>query len=251
MLGASHPDESMALQAFASLFEHPIPNVEPVPVNLLGLMQRKRFVHTNMSRAWPGDANSPSYEMRRAAELTEQLKESGFDVLIDLHSIGEGGKRAAAINPKTGVSPLVLGHLREFGVENIVTSDFGVEAYFPNSLVLEIPSEEVAENGVEFIRDFLDNLANNSEQLRAETKEFSWFEYVRGLHASSMHPDELTLDEWNQIGAFARLPKRVETRLESDIPLHPMGCRKIPNENNFWADLYTPTAVPDSTHWPK
>lgn len=251
VLGASHPDEARALEVFASLLEHPIPNVETTTVNLLGLMKGKRFVHTNMSRAFPGDANSESYEERRAAKLMAELEASDFNVLIDLHSIGAGGKRTAAISLDTGVSPIVRGHLQKFGVRNIVTTGFGLESYFPNSFTLEIPSEEVAENGVGFVRDFLDDLANNPGETQAECKDFTWFEFVRGLHVSSMHPDELTQDEWGQIEAFARLPERIEARLESEIPLHPMGCRRIPNENGFWADLFTPIAIPDATHWPK
>ena len=250
----THPDETKALEAGKSLATHPIRNVYPVAANLWAMQEGVRLIDINMADAYPGSRNSPHYEERRAVEVLEEVGARSPDAVIDLHGIS-GGKKHAVFNPALGVSPAILGALREFGVEDIVLCDFGLCSYVYNSCSVEISSEEVAAYGIGFVREFFANLANNPNPSPARVTDFSWFKYSQvgggGLHESVIHPNDFTAEERAAYGSFLPLPPRVQQLLGSPVTLYAQNDLRLPNDQGYFTDLFEMTTAPDDSNWPR
>lgn len=256
VLGAEHPDEEEATKVVESLIKDPIINVTGMLVNLLGLKRGVRFVDVNMVYAYAtADPRSDNYEERRAAEVLENIKEDNPDALVSLHNPGLGEVRFAIIDPKRGVTAEVLGILREFGIRYVIAVDFGIPAHRSNSVVIEIPKKEIRVNGIGFVRQFIDNLANRSDLPVASATDFEWFAYsaIRGggLHKDDIHPAELSQEEKDSIREFERAPRIIEERLGSAEPLYLTSSGKTPNQAGFWSEILVSIETPDTSHWPR
>lgn len=255
VLGAEHPDEEEATRAVESLIEDPIPNASGMLVNLLGLEMGVRFVDINMASAYArANPNSGRYEERRAAEVLSEIEADNPDVLVTLHNPGAGNVRFAAIDPRRGVTQEVLGMLREFGIRHLVAVDFGVMPHCSNSVLIEIPKKEIRVNGVGFVRQFVDDLANRPVLPTASVTDFEWFTHTEirggGLHQDDIHPDELSQSDRESIVEFGRAPQVIEKRLGSTEPLYLTSALRPPNQAGYWSELVVRIEAPDSSHWP-
>lgn len=256
MLGAEHPDEEEATEIVESLIKDPVPNVEAMLVNLLALTKGVRFVDVNMTPAYDqADPNSDKYEVRRAAEVLAKIEEGSPDVVVSLHNPGAGSVRFAAIDPRRGVTPEVLGMLREFGIRYLIAVQFGVMAHYTNSVLIEIPKKEIRVNGAGFVRQFVDDLANRSDLPTASATDFEWFTHSEirggGLHQDDIHPGELSQAERDSIVEFRRAPRIIEERLGSSEPLYLTSNIRTPNQAGFWSEIVVKIETPDTSHWPR
>lgn len=254
-MGAEHPDEEEATTAVESLITDPIPNVEAMLVNLLGLAEGKRVVDVNMTPAYnQANPHSDKYEERRAAEVLARIEEDNPDVVVSLHNPGVGRVRFAVIDPRRGVTPEVLGMLREFNIRHLIAAQFGIMAHRTNSVLIEVPKKEIRVNGVGVVRQFIDDLANRGELPTASAADFEWFAHSEirggGLHKDDIHPDELSQAERDSIAEFEQAPRIIQERLRSDVPLYLTSNVKTPNQAGFWSEIVVKIATPDSNHWP-
>lgn len=255
VLGAEHPDEKGATMVAESLIIDPIPNVEAMLVNLRGLAEGVRVVDVNMTPAYnQADPNSDKYEVRRAAEVLAKIENDNPDVVVSLHNPGNGSVRFAVIDPRRGVTPEVLGMLHEFGIRYVIAGQFGIMAHRTNSVLIEIPKKEIRVNGVGFVRQFVDDLANRSNLPTASATDFEWFAHSKirggGLHQDDIHPNELPREVRDSIREFRRAPQIIEERLGSSEPLYLTSNVRTPNEAGFWSEVVVKIEVPDSSHWP-
>lgn len=250
----THPDEMEALEVGESLVINPIPNTYPIAANLWAIQEGVRFIDVNMAMAYPGRLNSPYYEERRAVKVMEEVAALDLDAVIDLHSISSG-KKHAVLNPAMGLSPVMLGALKKFGIQDIVLCDFGLCSYFHNSCSVEISSEEVATYGIGFVREFFANLANEPDPPYARATDFSWFKYSQvgggGLHQSIIHPNDFTPEERAAYGSFLPLPPRIQRLLDSPVTLYAQNDLRLPNAQGYFTDLFEMTTTPDDNNWPR
>lgn len=257
MLGAEHPDEEEATSVVESLIADPIPNVKGTLVNLLGLEKGLRVVDANMTPAYNNaNPHSDKYEERRAHEVRDEIEKENPDVVVSLHNPGAGSARFAVIDPRRGVTPEVLGMLREFGIRYLITAQFGIMAHRTNSVLIEIPKREIRVNGVGFVRQFVDDLANRSNlpTASAADKCFEWFTHsdIRGggLHKDDIHPDELSQGERDSIVEFRQTPRIIQERLGSSVPLYLTSNVKTPNQAGYWSEIVVKIKAPNASHWP-
>jgi hypothetical protein len=253
VLGAEHPDEEEATRVVESLIQNPIPNVKGMLANLLGMERKVRFVDVNMAFAYNrANPNSEKYEERRADEVLSDIGRDNPDTLVTLHNVEGGNVRFAAIDPRRGVTQEVLGMLREFDIRCIVASTFGVIAHRSNSVLIEIPKEDIRSTGIGFVRQFVDDLANHPNLPIASATDFKWFTpaRARGLHKDDIHPNELSQDEQRSIVAFERTPRIIQERLGGTKPLYLTSGFKEPNQAGFWSELVVEIEAPNTSHWP-
>jgi hypothetical protein len=255
ILGAEHPDEEEATKVVESLIEDPIPNVKGTLVNLLGLRLGVRFVDVNMSFAYAqANPDSDKYEERRATEILSEIEADNPDALVTLHNPGVGNVRFAVIDPRRGVTREVLGMLREFGIRYLIASDSGVVAHRSNSVLIEIPKRDIRVNGVGFVRQFVNDLANHPVLPTAQAMDFKWFTYSKvrggGLHKDDIHPDELSQVDRDSTIEFEQTPRIIEERLKSTEPLYLTSRARKPNQAGYWSELVVAIEVPDCSHWP-
>lgn len=78
---------------------------ESVLANPRALAQNKRFIEVDLNRVAPGDAQSPVYEIKRAAELTTLFKQ--FDWVVDFHET-KANDRVVIIIPRLSRQALAL-----------------------------------------------------------------------------------------------------------------------------------------------
>lgn len=254
-LGATHPDEKEAATVVESLIQKPIKNVVGLLVNLQGIQENKRFIDVNMAYAYPGDLASKNYEERRAVEVLGEIAAYAPDILVDLHNPGESEERFATVSPTRGISPTHLGMLGEFGIKNILLDDSGVIVHVPNGVAIEIPKEEIRTNGVEFVRQFISDLANRSALPVADVTDFNWFAYPKtlscGLHQADIHPNELSPADWDNFRQFQLVPKIIQDKLGHVESLY-LGCgMKTPNQEGYWGELLVKIDAPNDSRWPK
>ena len=255
LLGAEHPDEEEATKAVRSVIFDPIPNVNGLLVNLLGLERGERVVDANMTSAYNrANPHSDKYEERRAAEVLTEIDREDPDIVVSLHNPGAGKTRFAVIDPARGVTPEVLGMLHEFGIRYLIAAHFGVMAHRTNSVLIEVPKKEIRDNGVDFVRQFVNDLANRSDLPTARAADFEWFTHSEirggGLHKDDIHPDELSQKDRDAIVEFGRAPRIIEERLGSPEPLYLTSNVRTPNKAGFWSEIVRKIQTPDTSHWP-
>lgn len=254
VLFAEHADERDAAAVGQSLFDDPIPNVDALAVNELGLESDQRVVHTNMSGAYNNaNPHSDKYEERRAHEVLAQIERDNPDIVVSLHNPGVGNVRFAVIDPRRGVTPQVLGMLYEFSIRHIIAANFGIMAHRTNAVLIEIPKAEIrADMG--FVRQFIDDLANRSDLPVAEATDFEWYTHSEirdgGLHIDDIRPDELSPEELDSITEFGRAPQIIEKRLKSAVPLYLSSGSTTANPQGFWGEVMEKIEAPNTSHWP-
>jgi hypothetical protein len=247
--GGEHPDEPKPIEFVRSLQENPIEHVDADIANPRALKLGRRFVHTNMAIASPGNLFSPKYERRRIVPVLRKSRKYG--AVMNMHTFGGHGKNMAFIDLERGVSRTVLGFLGELGIKELVSTDYGgMQKYVANTFALETDPHGLG-GDFERLRGALDMLANDPNPPTKRAAEFAWYHHVGVPHVSQVHPDELTDDMRSALLDFQPLPDDITARL--DLPgrqVHLSSWRYIPNEYGYWGELVEPIAVPDDSAWP-
>lgn len=238
VLGGEHPGEHEAIDVALSLIRDPLANVKCEMVNTLGMVLDQRVVGVNMTSAYlTANHRSVVYEEKRAAEILDLVVDMNPDVVVSLHNPGEGDVRYAVVNPARGVSSHVLGALKAFGIERLVTVDYGIMARCDNAVLVEIPKKEIREHGVEPVREFIKLLANGHPSA-VSPRDFTWYEQAGGIHIDDVRREELSRDEQDAIGEFERAAPLVEERL-GITPLFYTCVLPGPNKEGYWSEVVT------------
>ncbi len=155
VVAAVHGDEpcgKKAIEKFLESDQELKKAVKFVVANEKALEKGERFIHTDLNRAFPGDASSEEHEERLAAELLEELE--GLKILV-LHSMNDFEEAFSLVN---GVEEDLL---KAPGVEkavNVRPLDEGSIEKFLEAVSVETGekgSEEAIENSYDVMQNFL------------------------------------------------------------------------------------------------
>jgi len=159
VVGCIHGDEPCGRDGIESVLADPPELNRPVKfiiANEEALAAGKRYLETDLNRAFPGDADSDVHETRLAAELTEELR--GCTVL-SLHSTQSYGGVFALVDELT---PMVKEICPKLSVDAVVRTEGANEGrlFWAVPSVIEIEcgyqgSPEAGENAEQVIREFL------------------------------------------------------------------------------------------------
>ncbi len=135
ILGGMHGNEPLGPQLVAALDQNPIPGVAALLANPRAIAANSRGTDADLNRSFPGDAASPLYETRRAAEIMQTAK--GYDLILDFHNTLCPDNDCAFLGATP--DPLLLKVADFLGLQRVITAEYDcINKYLPNCLSVEI-----------------------------------------------------------------------------------------------------------------
>lgn len=184
IVGSIHGDEPAGEKAIKNILKQDLNYQRPVQfiiANEEALQKGRRFLETDLNRAFPGDKGSEKHEEKLAAKILEKVKDT---TLLDIHTTRSHPEPFATFK---SLEPEVIELIKAANVENGV--------YFPDSsgtLIGEIgkgiiveagyqQTEKAVENSVTIIKNFLAYFnAIDHDYKVSEPNLFEYFETVEG-----------------------------------------------------------------------
>lgn len=204
VIGGMHGNEPLGPNLIASLAQNPIPNVTPLLANPPAIKANTRFVEQDLNRSFPGSPNSPTYEMRRAAEILRQS--SNYDLILDFHNTLCPDNDCAFVGPNP--SPLLLQTATRLSLNRIIVAEYDcINKFAPHCLSVEI-SVTSPLMSISYWRSLLAILAQSSELTGRSNVEI--YQYVRTLTTEDRDNYQL---ESAGLRVFEPIPPELALRL--------------------------------------
>lgn len=214
VLGGSHgPPEKTGLQLVESLERSPIPNVKAEIANSLAVQLGVRYSKHNLSVSFPGDIESPDYELMRAAELI-QISQS-YDVVLDIHDRPEATGEYVLLSRESQHRLLGVAALLNINRCIIVEEGAGCMVnHVPHAMTIEFArgnGREQIDRNVQKIRQCLSMLAVSKYLADYDSSATDFYKDI--LEIRGDQAIELGLQRYANIAPFGQLPDAAVRRL--------------------------------------
>jgi Succinylglutamate desuccinylase / Aspartoacylase family len=134
-----------------------------------------RYVETDLNRSYkPQNGVPKSYEEKRAQRILEQIDDTGYDYVLDIHTSRSdvdrfflANRRTAAVDAVIAASPIDRVVIMP---DHIV--DVSLIGRVPNAIALEYARSVPEEQGVEECTLIIDSLVSGVSQVKPHEREF-------------------------------------------------------------------------------
>ncbi len=135
IIGGMHGNEPLGLAVVKQFLRKPVNGVDVLLANEQAIARSKRFVVVDMNRSFPGDVESSSYELKRAAEIVQICKD--YDLVLDFHNTHSSGNDCGFVGQAAHDTLVDAAWL--LGIGRIIVADYDcLNKYAPNCLSIEV-----------------------------------------------------------------------------------------------------------------
>lgn len=175
-----HPDEEKSRRMYQDLLRIDErygmgPGIQFILGNELAYDQGLRYSEggVNLNLVFPGDPDSPIYEVRRAAELFKWAQQ--FDIVLDIHGNRSEGYDCVMLQPEANLT--VRGIARYLGFSKVVLANKGTLAgNLPHVALIELSPKSPIYPGL--ILKLAQELARGSQHIENWQEPYQWYQDI-------------------------------------------------------------------------